>query len=705
MSTTIIVTSAAELNQALSQASGGETILLTAGDYGSLNLHNTNFASNVTIQSADPNAKASFSAVHLKQSSNITFDSIKFDYSFSGGDHHFQSKFGVYDSQNITFNNSIFDGDVASGTGTSADGTGYGTGLNIAGSTNININNTEFSQWWKAVIAVNSDGINVTGNDIHTIRSDGLVFDNVDNILVENNHLHDFGGAAGSGDHRDMIQIQRAYGSGSDNITIRNNLFDMANGDFTQTIWAGGDGKNIDDPSVIHHNVLIEGNTIYNGHFHGISLYGVDGLTITKNSVLHVDEKTLTGGIEIPAINVSAGSKNVTIDQNITSQIVGYNGQADWNVANNALIQPSEYDQNFTYQATAQGNGYNQYVVVPGSLADTLNAGSAVSHGATGSTPPQQVTPGGSQPNTNPTPPDSGSGQPDTGSGQPDTGSEQPDTGSEQPDTGSEQPDTGSEQPDTGSEQPDTGSEQPDTGSEQTDTGSEQPDAESEPVLGADPQGELMIDITHQDSPETIGRLDEVSYVGKTHVPADETQAEGDTSAEQPDTGSEPAHGGGWQSELSMIDISNQNSRGNIGTLDGISDASQVSFSVDITRDEGETGAERLVWNHSNFGLKLNKKGHLVAKVDNNDDGFRKGFKIKDVDLNDGETHQVTLMVDQDTDRLQIMVDGAVVLDETNTDFDFAGGQERDWYVGDSVDTFAIGEEAPFVEPYSDLFA
>ncbi|WP_425080206.1 right-handed parallel beta-helix repeat-containing protein [Ruegeria denitrificans] len=677
MSTTIIVTSAAELNQALSQASGGETILLTAGDYGSLNLHNTNFASNVTIQSADPNAKASFSDVHLKQSSNITFDSIKFDYSFSGGDHHFQSKFGVYDSQNITFNNSIFDGDVASGTGTSADGTGYGTGLNIAGSTNININNTEFSQWWKAVIAVNSDGINVTGNDIHTIRSDGLVFDNVDNILVENNHLHDFGGAAGSGDHRDMIQIQRAYGSGSDNITIRNNLFDMANGDFTQTIWAGGDGKNIDDPSVIHHNVLIEGNTIYNGHFHGISLYGVDGLTITKNSVLHVDEKTLTGGIEIPAINVSAGSKNVTIDQNITSQIVGYNGQADWNVTNNALIQPSEYDQNFTYQATAQGNGYNQYVVIPGSLADTLNAGSAVSHGATGSTPPQQVPPGGSQPNTSPTPPDSGSGQPDTGSGQPNTGSEQPDTGSEQPDTGSEQPDTGSEQTDTG----------------------------SEPVLGADPQGELMIDITHQDSPETIGRLDGVSEVGKTHVPADETQAEGDTSAEQPDTGSEPVHGDGWQSELSMIDISNQNSRGNIGTLDGISDASQVSFSVDITRDEGETGAERLVWNHSNFGLKLNKKGHLVAKVDNNDDGFRKGFKVKDVELNDGETHQVTLMVDQDTDRLQILVDGAVVLDETNTDFDFADGQERDWYVGDSVDTFAVGEEAPFVEPYSDLFA
>ncbi|WP_209835504.1 right-handed parallel beta-helix repeat-containing protein [Ruegeria sp. HKCCE3926] len=674
MSTTITVTSAAELNQALSQATGGETILLAAGDYGQLNLHYTNFASNVTIQSADPNAQASFSGIHVKQSSNVTFDGIKFDYTYNSGDYHFQSPFSVYDSQNIAFKNSIFDGDVASGTGTSADGTGYGTGLTISGSTNVTIDNTEFLKWWKAVIAVNSNGVSVTGSDIHTIRSDGLVFDNVDNILVENNYIHDFGGAAGSGDHRDMIQIQRANGSGSDNITIRNNVFDMGNGDFTQTIWAGGDGKDINDPNVIHHNVLIEGNTIYNGHFHGISLYGVDGLTITQNSVLHVDEKTLTGGIEIPVINVSSGSTNVTIDQNITSQIVGYNGQSDWNVSNNALIQPGEYDQNFTYQATAQGNGYNQYVVIPGSLADTLNAGSAHSYGASGSTTPQQ---GGT------TSPDSGSTSPDSGTTSPDSGVQQPDTGSEQPDTGSEQPDTG-----------------------------------SEPISG-EPQGELMIDITHQDSPESVEYQDGISDISKVSSPVDATQAEGDTSAVQPDTGSEQPDTGSEQpdtdselvladssqDEMSVIDITNQDSRGNIGHLDGISDAEQVSFSIDVTREEGDTTAERLVWNHSNFGLKLNKKGHLVAKVDNNDGGFRDGFKITDVDLSDGETHQVTLMVDQDTDRLQVLVDGAVVLDETNTDFDFAGGRERDWYVGDSVDTFAIGDETPFVEPYSDLFA
>ncbi|WP_200818620.1 right-handed parallel beta-helix repeat-containing protein, partial [Ruegeria meonggei] len=372
---TTTVTSSAELKQALASATGGETILLAAGDYGRLDLRDAKYGSNVTIKSADPNDMASFSQMSLINSSNVTFDTIMFDYTYQPGDYNFQSPFGVNGSYNVTFKDSVFDGDVARGTGTSIDGTGYGTGLNILNSANINVTGTEFKEWWKGFIAAKSDGISVTGSDIHTIRSDGLVFDGVDNILVEDNYIHDFGGAAGSGDHRDMIQIQRAYGSGSDNITIRNNVFDMGNGDYAQTIWMGGDGKNFSDPNVIHHNVLIEGNMIYNGHVNGIAIHAVDGLTISKNTILHVDEKTLTGGVEIPAINVLSG-KNVTIEQNITSQIIGYNGQSGWTVNNNVLLQPGEYDQAFDYFATAQANGYNQYGIKAGSLADTLNAGS-----------------------------------------------------------------------------------------------------------------------------------------------------------------------------------------------------------------------------------------------------------------------------------------------------------------------------------------
>ncbi|NOE28417.1 right-handed parallel beta-helix repeat-containing protein [Ruegeria sp. HKCCD6157] len=625
MSTTITVTSAAELNQALSQATGGETILLAAGDYGKLSLNGTQFSSNVTIKSADPSAIASFSAVNLNQASNITFDTILFDYNASSGDPEYLSVFGVYNSSNVTFNNSVFSGDISSGTGS-------GTGLSIRDSGNIDITNTEFKNWWKAVITANTDGVDIIGNDIHSIRSDGLVFDNVDNFRVEQNYIHDFGGLAGSGDHRDMIQIQRANGSGSDNIIIRDNVFDMGQGDFTQTIWAGGDGKDTSDPNVQHKNVLIEGNVIYNGHLHGISLYGVDGLTIRKNTVLHVDEKTLTGSIEVPVINVSSDSQNVTITQNITSQILGHNGQAGWTVADNVLIKPTEYDQHFTYQATAQTDGYNQYIVKPGSPAALVSAGSDLANsisgsyfdwlknnGYTGTGTPSQPNTGTSQPNigTNPPPADTGDNQPETGENQPETGENQPETEGNQPETGENQPET-------------------------------EADVEN-PINVAEPQGELM------------------------------------------------------------IDISNQDSRGNIGKVPGYAEAEEISLSFEMTRGEDDTGAERLVWNHSNFGLKLTKKGHLVAKVDNNDGGFRDGYKIKDLDLNDGEAHQVTMMVDQNTDRLQVLVDGAVVLDETETDFDFAGGGERDWYVGDSVETLGVGDDVDFIDsspnPYADLFA
>ncbi len=82
---TITVANAAELNQALASATGGETILLAAGNYGKLSLNGTQFASNVTIKSADPNAMASFSEVYLNQASNVTFDTIIFDIQLQRG--------------------------------------------------------------------------------------------------------------------------------------------------------------------------------------------------------------------------------------------------------------------------------------------------------------------------------------------------------------------------------------------------------------------------------------------------------------------------------------------------------------------------------------------------------------------------------------------------------------------------------------------
>ena len=176
-----------------------------------------------------------------------------------------------------------------------------------------------------------------------------------------------------------MIQIMRVTPSGSTDIVIRDNIFDMGRGDFTQTIWAGGDGKDLGDRNMRHRNILIENNMIYNGHIHGISIYGADNISVRKNSVIEVP-----GGHSTPVINISDDSKFVVIEQNAVAKVLGYKNQRDWVVLNNAMIQNQSvsqnghYDRQFIYYARGGKNGYNEYGVRPDSIISTLNAGSTL---------------------------------------------------------------------------------------------------------------------------------------------------------------------------------------------------------------------------------------------------------------------------------------------------------------------------------------
>jgi hypothetical protein len=63
----INVSSAAGLMSALTNARGGETIVLASGNYGDLNLSSRTFASAVTIKSADPGDPAKIGGVQSGQ--------------------------------------------------------------------------------------------------------------------------------------------------------------------------------------------------------------------------------------------------------------------------------------------------------------------------------------------------------------------------------------------------------------------------------------------------------------------------------------------------------------------------------------------------------------------------------------------------------------------------------------------------------------
>lgn len=363
-----------ELSAALKNAQGGETFNLEGGNYGELLIRSA-FREPITIRSADPGSPACFTALRLSQTGNIIFDGLVFDYKYASGDRDHHNNFSILDSRGITITNSVFDGGYRSGAG-------HGRGLMVRNSAKIDINNSILRKWWKALSADRVTDFTIRGNDFSDIRSDGMALGVIDGLVIEANRLHNFRGVEGNSDHRDMIQILRSSNQRSTDMVIRNNIFDMGAGDYAQTIWMGGDGKNTGDPMLRHQNVLIENNVIYNAHTHGISVHHIDNLSIRKNSIIrvHRDEK---GNVTIPHINVSDATY-VVIEQNAVGGILGYNNQKDWVVLNNAIIQdqspssPGFYDKEFIYYATGSADGYHEYGVRPGGQVDRLDAGSTL---------------------------------------------------------------------------------------------------------------------------------------------------------------------------------------------------------------------------------------------------------------------------------------------------------------------------------------
>lgn len=382
----ILVSNAEELYAALAKAQGGETILLEGGDYGSFNLgtksgFDITFASEITITSADPDNMASFSDMRITGAANLTFENLAFDYTFAEGDKDFTRPFLIEKSQNISFVSSTFAGDLAQGTSKAYDGYGYSTGLWITDSSGIAIEANEFFDWKRAAVFNSSDNINVTGNEVHSVSSDGFDFAEVQNVLIEDNYLHDFDKPEESTAHMDMIQF---WTSGTDSpstdIVIRGNTMDIGEGDWTQSIFMRNEMVDSYDAgkAMYYQNVLIEQNTILNGHGHGITVGETDGLTIRSNSILSIDRAD-PQYFSAPSINLAEESTGVTVEQNAVAAINGYEDQPDWFVQNNAYIQNTDpnapgYYSDLFVDSSLSGS-LADYVVLPDSMLDTLHAG------------------------------------------------------------------------------------------------------------------------------------------------------------------------------------------------------------------------------------------------------------------------------------------------------------------------------------------
>lgn len=300
--TTPNVHDAAELTQALNTAQTGDAIVLAPGDYGPLHAKNLKFSGEVVVRSADPHNKARFSGIFADNCDNITFDGLHSKYTYNG-EFEWHEANRLSGGSNLKMVNSDLEGDQ---NGTSGF---WATALRVVDVDGLLIEKTQMHKHTRGTyITRGKDGV-VRLNEIHDIRSDGINPHEVDNLLVELNYIHDFGGVAGNGDHRDAIQIIGAGGAVCPLITLRKNLIFQgyrydANDSVSQSVWFGGDGRT---GSQKHGLVRIIGNLICNSHIWGIGAFGVAQLEIVGNTLAKFPRvPPAHPGIEIPRINVNA---------------------------------------------------------------------------------------------------------------------------------------------------------------------------------------------------------------------------------------------------------------------------------------------------------------------------------------------------------------------------------------------------------------
>lgn len=147
----------------------------------------------------------------------------------------------------------------------------------------------------------------------------------------------------------------------------------------------------------------------------------------------------------------------------------------------------------------------------------------------------------------------------------------------------------------------------------------------------------------------------------------------------------------------SAIQFDGEQDHAKLGRLKEIAESDELAVSIDFSRSSADGEEARLFWNNKKLGMKLDEDG-FVVRAATADDGF-KAFRVNDIGLNDLDEHNAVVMLDTENDRLQVTIDGVLVLDETDTDFEFSGpanGKQPGWTLSAVHKRFFEGDVSDF---------
>ncbi|MDE3239688.1 MAG: right-handed parallel beta-helix repeat-containing protein [Paracoccaceae bacterium] len=384
----------AGLMRAIATARPPERILLAPGDYGAIKIVNgprlaAVFAAPLTIASADPTNPAQLSRLTIAGARNIAIEGLKLVYGFQSGDPYWTTPFAVINSRDITLRHNRFVGDVARGVSAVADGHGYGMGLSVRGSDGVAVRDNDISRFMVGIRVMESANIDVTGNDIHNLRMDGMDVSQVSHIRIADNHIHAFEKAPGSKDHPDMIQFWTAGTKHpTTDVTIENNLLDAEGDGWTQSIFMRNElvDTHKAGPEMFYRNVVIRQNVIINAHLHGILVGEGNGITISHNTLVHdarSDGPQANPPLWRPRIEVAKRSTDVTIEGNIAAAFPEPQPGQNWSARDNVVAQdrdpqaPGYYGQIFVNAMAGDPRDLRNFAYRKGGPADGHRIGAA----------------------------------------------------------------------------------------------------------------------------------------------------------------------------------------------------------------------------------------------------------------------------------------------------------------------------------------
>jgi hypothetical protein len=312
----------AELVAALKSATGGETFVLAAGNYGDIDISNRNFAATVTIQSQSATSLATFSHFDINSSSNIAVKGIDVGRAMTPVEQDFGKMVSLYDARNISLDQIRFHGTLNN------NPRDDGWGIVVSDSSNVSVTNSDFTELNRGAVFQRTEQLVVQGNNFHNIRSDGADFTAVDTVLVKDNQFRDFYFVPG--DHPDAIQFwTQGQTRASANITITGNQVFQGKGLALQGIHIRDEVGNMP-----FKNVKIDNNLLYaNDLWHGIHVDHGQGISITNNTV--VSRTTDDPFFWIKVENVAG----VTIQKNVTDMVIADDRVSGANISGNIELR------------------------------------------------------------------------------------------------------------------------------------------------------------------------------------------------------------------------------------------------------------------------------------------------------------------------------------------------------------------------------